>query len=173
MSTPEWLSELVTWAWDRHHNVLSWWIRPLFLIPYCWFAWRRSWPGLVLTLVALATSMFWFPAPERTSPAVLEMLQGERDYLLGEWTVWKVAIALLVPLMFAGIALALWRRSIVWAVVVINGGILFKIAWTFFVSGTDGALAHLLPAVVGLALIDCAAVLAVRWMRRRRTVVTP
>ena len=25
------------WLWQRHHNQLSWYIRPLFLIPVCWF----------------------------------------------------------------------------------------------------------------------------------------
>ena len=168
MSTPEWLSDLVSWAWDRHHNMLSWWIRPLFLIPYCWFAWKRNWLGIILTLLGLITSMAWFPAPDRTSPAVLEMLQSERDYLLGEWTVWKVAIALLIPLVFAGIALALWRRSIGWALVVINAGVGFKIAWTFFFSGTDGAVAHLVPAAIGLAVVNAVMLLGARWLRHRR-----
>ena len=70
--------EFIAWAWERHHNVLSWYIRPLLLLPFCYFAYRRSLFGIVLTLVALATSMFWFPAPETTSPAVREMLAGGR-----------------------------------------------------------------------------------------------
>jgi hypothetical protein len=63
----EWMTELASWAWARHHNVLSWYIRPLFFLPFCFFAYRRSWAGIVATLVALATSMAWFPAP--TKPA--------------------------------------------------------------------------------------------------------
>ena len=58
------INEFTAWAWERHHNVLSWYIRPLFFLPFCYFAYRRSLFGMVLTLVALATSMFWFPAPE-------------------------------------------------------------------------------------------------------------
>ena len=58
------LDEFGAWAWERHHNVLSWYIRPLFLLPFCYFAYRRSLFGITITLVALATSMFWFPAPE-------------------------------------------------------------------------------------------------------------
>ena len=30
--------EFVAWAWGRHHNVLSWYIRPLFFLPFCFFA---------------------------------------------------------------------------------------------------------------------------------------
>lgn len=29
---------LMEWAFARHHNTASWYIRPLFLIPLCWFA---------------------------------------------------------------------------------------------------------------------------------------
>src|SRR5687767_8323883 len=64
-----------------HHNVLSWYVRPLFLLPFCFFAYRRSLWGIVLTLLALATSMFWFPVPEHPSWAVNEMLASEREYL--------------------------------------------------------------------------------------------
>ncbi|TMR91429.1 hypothetical protein [Nonomuraea basaltis] len=163
----EWLNDLAPWIWDRHHNVLSWYIRPLFLLPFCWFAHRRSLTGIVLTLVALVTSMAWFPAPEDPDPAVLGMLAAERAYLLGDWTLWKVAIALLVPLVFTGLALALWRGSLAWTLVVINGAVLFKIVWTFAFGDVSGALAHLPPALLGLAVINPIVILAARRLRRR------
>ena len=65
----EWLTELASWAWARHHNVLSWYIRPVFFLPFCFFAYRRSWAGILATLVALATSMAWFPAPTNPDPS--------------------------------------------------------------------------------------------------------
>jgi hypothetical protein len=34
----EWLPELASWAWARHHNILSWYVRPLFFLPFCFFA---------------------------------------------------------------------------------------------------------------------------------------
>src|ERR671918_2400283 len=91
------------WAWERHHNVLSWYIRPLFFLPFCYFAYRRSLSGMMITLVALATSMFWFPAPERSDPMTLEFLAVEREYLTGDWTLAKALMALLVPLSFAAL----------------------------------------------------------------------
>jgi len=105
------VNEFVSWAWSRHHNVLSWYIRPLFLIPFCYFAYRHSLFGITLTLLGLATSMFWFPAPASVSPAVAEMLASEQVYLLGEWTLLKVLIALIVPVTFTALALAFWKRS--------------------------------------------------------------
>jgi hypothetical protein len=96
------------------------------------------------------------------------MLRTEREYLLGDWTPWKIAIALLVPLTFAGLALALWRRSIGWRLVVVNGAVVFKIAWTFWFVKLEGATAHALPAGLGLAVVDVAVVGAARRLRRRR-----
>jgi hypothetical protein len=29
----EWIDALAAWAWNRHHNVLSWYIRSLHLVP--------------------------------------------------------------------------------------------------------------------------------------------
>jgi hypothetical protein len=52
----------------------------------------------VLTVVALATSMFWFPAPERVDPRAAEFLAVEREYLTSGWSLWKVMLALLVPI---------------------------------------------------------------------------
>ena len=86
----ELINDVAAWAWARHHNILSWYIRPLFLLPFCFFAYRRSLLGIAVTLVALATSMAWFPAPANPSPAVVEMLDAERDYLFGPWNAAKV-----------------------------------------------------------------------------------
>src|SRR3712207_5386511 len=75
MTIPHLLADLGTGAYDRHGNILSWYVRPLFLLPLAWFAYRRSGWGVAATLVALATSMFWFPAPAEPDPRVLEFLQ--------------------------------------------------------------------------------------------------
>jgi hypothetical protein len=159
--------EFMEWAWSRHHNILSWYVRPLFFLPFCFFAYRRSLFGIVLTIIALATSMFWFPAPEHTSSAVNEMLKSEEAYLTANWTLWKVLIALLVPLTFAALGLAFWKRSLVWGLAVVNAAILFKIAWTFLFSTQAGALSHLPAAVLGLVVCDALILLVIRRMRAR------
>jgi hypothetical protein len=159
--------EFVAWAWARHHNVLSWYVRPLFILPFCFFAYRRSLFGIVLTLLALATSMFWFPAPEHASPAVNEMLGAEEAYLTTDWTLWKVLIALLIPLTFAALGLSFWKRSLVWGLAVVNAAIIFKIAWTFLFSTEAGAMSHLPAAVLGLAVCDALILFVMRRMRAR------
>ena len=159
--------EFVAWAWRRHHNVLSWYVRPLFFQPFCYFAYRRNLWGIALTLLALVTSMFWFPAPEHTSPAVNEMLRAEEAYLTANWTLWKVLIALLVPLTFAALGLAFWKRLLVWGFAVVNAAILFKIAWTFLFSTEAGAMSHLPAGVLGLVVCDALILYIMRRIRAR------
>jgi hypothetical protein len=104
---------LAAWAWARHHNVLSWYVRPLFLLPLAWSAHRRSATGIAVTLVGLATSMAWFPAPARVDPRVAEFLRFEQEWLTGEWTGRKVLLAMLAP---AGAGLAVGDVVLVVAV---------------------------------------------------------
>jgi hypothetical protein len=160
------VDEFATWAWARHHNELSWYVRPLFLLPFCYFAYRRSLWGITLTLVALATSMFWFPAPERANPGAVEFLAMEREYLTSDWTPWKVLLALLVPISFAALAVAFWRRSLVWGLAVINAMVLVKIAWSFYFGEESGGLTLLPSAVVGLVVCDAVILYVIRRMRR-------
>jgi hypothetical protein len=160
------LSDFLAWAWARHHNVLSWYIRPLFLIPYIFFAYRRSWKGLVLTVLALASSMFWFPAPATADPAVERFLQAEREYLLGPWTFSKVMFSLTVPAFFGLLAAAFWKRSWWWGVAVINLGALGKIAWSVAEGGSAG-WAVLIPAVIGMLVCNAAVYVGVRYTSRK------
>ena len=71
------------WLWQRHQNQLSWYIRPLFLIPLWWFAYKRSGAGIMATVLLLLTSMGWFPPPRQVSPRVQQFLQFEQQYLQG------------------------------------------------------------------------------------------
>src|ERR687894_2367933 len=166
MAATRTLDEVGAWAWERHHNILSWYIRPLFFLPFCYFAYKRSLFGMVLTLVALATSMAWFPATETTSPAVVEMLAAEKAYFAAGWPLWKILLALIVPISFAALGLAFWKRSLVWGLAVINGAILIKTGWTFVVSSEAGAMSHLPAAVLGLAVLN--AVILYVWQRMRK-----
>ena len=165
--------EFLAWAWERHHNVLSWYIRPLFFLPFCYFAYRRSVSGMMLTLVALATSMFWFPAPERADPMTLEFLAVEREYLTGDWTTAKVLMATLVPISFAALGLVFWRRSIVYGLVLLNVVVLVKLAWSFYFGDTSGGLTLLPTALAGLAICDAVILYVVHRMRRRRSSSEP
>jgi hypothetical protein len=104
---------------------------------------------------------------------VVEMLDAERNYLFGPWNPAKIFASLLIPATFTALALAFWRRSLVWGLAVINGAVLFKIGWTYAVSAAAGANAHLLPALAGLLLVNAVIVVAARHTVRRRSETRP
>ena len=161
----EWLNDFLAWAWDRHHNVISWYIRPLFLLPFCYFAYRRSLLGISLTLFALATSMFWFPKPEQPDPKVLEFLEMEKAHLTGAWTLSKTLLTLLVPISLAALALAFWKRSVILGLVVMDALALGKVVWSFYYGGTAGGSVIASPALAGLVICNAVVLLVARKSR--------
>ena len=158
------LDGFLAWAWGRHHNVLSWYVRPLFVLPLAYFSYRRSLSGIALTLVALSTSMFWFPAPERLDPRVEEFLALEREWLTGEWTAGKIASALAVPALLGILCLAFWGRSLLWGLIVVNAIAVTKVAWGV-VDGAGSGWVMLGPALLGLAVCQAAVLYAAGRLR--------
>src|SRR5215217_4113780 len=165
--------EFIGWAWERHHNVLSWYIRPLFFLPFCFFAYKRSLSGMILTLVALATSMFWFPAPEHSDSNTLEFLAVEREYLTGDWTMTKVLMASLVPISFAALGFVFWKRSIVYGLVLMNAVVVAKLVWSFYFGNASGGLTLLPSALAGLAVCDAVILYVVHRIRKRSSPKSP
>jgi hypothetical protein len=162
----ELLNDFLSWVWARHHNELSWYVRPLFLLPFCYFAYRRSLEGILVTLLIFPTSLFWFPAPENPSPRVEGYLAWERQFLLEGSVAARVALVLLVVTFFVALAVAFWRRSWLWGLAVINAGTLLKVVWSVASGGTAG-WASLVPSLFTLAVTDVAILLAMRFLRRR------
>ena len=62
----------------------------------------------------------------------------EKDYLTGHWSHTRVLLGLLVPLSLAALALAFWRRSLLYGLVVLDSLMLAKIAWSFYYGGEAG-----------------------------------
>src|SRR5918998_3931621 len=163
----ELLNDFLSWVWARHHNELSWYVRPLFLLPFCFFAYRRSLTGVLVTLLIFPTSLFWFPAPKNPSPRVEGYLAWERQFLLEGSVAARVALVVLVVAFFVALAVAFWRRSWLWGLAVINAGTLLKVIWSVAFGGATG-WASLVPSVFTLAVTDAAILLAMRWLKRRR-----
>lgn len=139
------------WAFERHQNMLSWYIRPLFIIPFCYFAYKRSWAGISVTIFLLFTSMFWFPTPDVVSEEALQFLQLEMDYLNSSWGLAKVLMTLLVPLSLIALGAAFWKRNLLFGISVIVLIAVAKILWSA-VFGGEAGMSILAPAIVGLII---------------------
>jgi len=153
------------WAFERHHNILSWYIRPVFIIPMVFFAFKKSFAGISASIFVLFTSMFWFPAPEVKDPKVMEFLAFEMDYLKGEWTAEKIAVSLLVPLFFFMLLMFAWKRSLKWLFGVIIGAAFLKSSWSIVFGGKAG-MSVLKPALTGL--IICAVFLGYFFKKQKQ-----
>lgn len=144
------------WVFERHQNLLSWYVRPLFLIPFCYAAYKRSWAGISGTIFLLLTSMFWFPKPEFVSDQVREFLALEMGYLQGNWNLAKILLSALVPISLGVLAFAFWRRNIWFGLSVLVFIAIAKMTWSVLYAGEAGK-SIFVPAILGL--IICAALI--------------
>lgn len=142
---------LFNWAFERHHNQLSWYIRPLFLIPFCYFAYKRSWAGISATIFLLMTSMFWFPKPETSNELVKQFLDMEMEYLMGSWGTFKILVTLIIPISFIALGMALWKRSLWVGLSVVVFMAVGKMIWSVTEGGESGK-SIFVPATIGLVI---------------------
>ncbi|MEA5095081.1 hypothetical protein SDC9_125300 [bioreactor metagenome] len=142
---------IFNWAFARHHNIWSWYIRPLFIIPIIFFAFKKSLTGIFASIFALFTSMFWFPAPETSSPQVMTFLAYEMEYLKGVWTAPKIIMSLSVPIFFIVLIIAAWKKNWRLLLGVVIAAALLKIIWSVVFSGEAG-MSVLKPAITGLII---------------------
>ena len=139
------------WVFDRHHNQWSWYIRPIFLIPFCFFAYKRSWTGISITVFCLFTSMFWFPKPDIVNNQVSSFLQFEKEYLLGKWDLVKILFTLLIPFSLGMLCTAFWRKNVGFGMVVVITIALMKILWSIMYGGEAGK-SIIVPSITGLII---------------------
>ena len=161
----EWLGDFWAWAWARHQNPLSWYVRPLFVLPLCYFAYKKSVTGVVVTVIGVLTSMFWFPAPSDADPRAAEFLAMEQRYVTGGWTWAKTAMTVLVPVWFILLGRAFWRRSWITGIMVINVGVALKVIWSFYFGGA-AAWSIVPPVAIGAVISN--GVLVYVLLRRRK-----
>ncbi|MBS1747039.1 MAG: hypothetical protein JST21_12785 [Bacteroidetes bacterium] len=141
----------LNWVFERHQNQMSWFIRPVFLIPFCFFAYRRSWAGISITIFCLFTSMFWFNKPEIINEEERIFLQFEKSWLNAEWDYKKWMLILTVPISFFALGLAFWKRSLLMGLGVVVLMATGKIIWSIYNTG-DAGKSILVPAIIGLVL---------------------
>ncbi|MDX8367946.1 hypothetical protein [Cytobacillus sp. IB215665] len=143
--------DFFNWTFERHHNVLSWYVRPLFLIPFCFFAYKRSLAGISATIFLQFTSMFWFPKPETTNELVNQFLAMEMVYLQGELNFSLISQTLLIPISFIALGVVLWKRNLKLGISVVILMTIGKMIWSV-VQGGESGTSIFIPAMLGLII---------------------
>ncbi len=155
------------WAYERHQNQLSWYLKPLFLIPFCYFAYKRSWAGILGTIFLLLTSMFWFPKPTVISEQAKQFLEMEKEYLSGDWGFAKVLMSSLVPISLTALAVAFWKRSLWFGLSVIVFIAIAKMTWSVMFGGEAGK-SIFIPAILGLVTCIILIYIGFRKLEKRK-----
>ena len=153
------------WAFARHQNTLSWYIRPLFIIPIVIGAYRKSYAVIFISIFSLFTSMFWFPQPAAPDRRVIGFLNFEKGYLTSGWTVDKIFVVIAIILFFLFIIYSTWQRKwklLLWAV---TAGAALKVIHSVIFGGEDG-LSIIKPALAGL--IVCIAAIVFPIIKKRK-----
>ncbi len=143
--------EMLNWAFERHLNPLSWYIRPVFLIILVYFAYKQRIKGVILTFVLMMSSMFWFPAPEKINPQMAKVLEYEQ-MLLSNPVTFVLTIAFMM-VFIVSILIAFWKKSIKLGLVIVNVTLIAKVLLALLFTGEDG-WAPLGNTVFGLILIN-------------------
>jgi hypothetical protein len=143
--------EILVWAFQRHLNPLSWYIRPVFLIVLVYFAYKRSWEGVIITFVFMMSSMVWFPAPKTINPQMQEVLEYEQ-MLLSD----PVSAILTIAVMMVSVGLILisfWKHSLKLGLIILNVSLIGKVILSLLFTGENG-WGPLGTIIFGLILVN-------------------
>jgi len=147
-------SDIGVWVWDRHQNLFSWYSRPLFIIPAAYYAYRHKPWHVIGCMSLLGTSLFWFPAPAQVSAAVTDYLEWEKQlFFINENRLPLIAMSLAVVVFLFGFFYSLWKRNVLYGLILINIGTLMKIVVSLLF-GQKAGTAAIAPSISSLLAIN-------------------
>lgn len=148
---------LAAWVWDRHQNQFSWYSRPLFLIPACYYAYRKNIWLVIGFMAMLFCSLFWFAAPSNVPAHVSDYLEWEKQlFFTNESIVPLLVLTLVVAGFLVALFTAFWRRNPWLGLVLVNVGTVLKIVVSIALGKESGAAA-IVPSLSSMAIINFAA----------------
>lgn len=128
--------EMVHWAFERHLNPLSWYIRPIFMILLAYMAYKRSWKGIIITSILMMSSMVWFPAPDQIDPQMYEVLKYEKQLFSHPLSGTLAVLALLASIVL--LCFVFWKRSLKLGWIVCNVVLIGKLVLSLVFTGKNG-----------------------------------
>ncbi|WP_142506427.1 hypothetical protein [Melghirimyces algeriensis] len=161
------LHDFLDWAFARHLNPLSWYIRPIFLMIICIFAYKRSWKGMVTTFFLMTSSMVWFPPPQTIDPRMQAVLEYEKMLLQDPLS---ATLTIFVGVIFVVLAcLAFWKHSLKMGLVILNAMLIGKVVFGLIFTGENG-WAPIGNTLFGLIIVNGIAVYLLYRKRKPETI---
>ena len=164
----EFLTEFSDWAWARHHNEWSWFIRPFIVLAFCTAAWFRRRNLVVAIGFFFPISAVVFPAPAVPKPYVIAFLNSERQLLEGlslfSWFIFVSAVVLFLWLLAA----AFWKRSFWLGILLANAATAIKLMFSLFV-WPDTGQAAIFPSLLTMVIVNALAFLMWQLYLRRKS----
>ncbi len=159
---------LAAWVWDRHQNQFSWYSRPLFLIPVCYYAYRRN-LGLILGfMIMLFCSLFWFEAPAEVPSHVSAYLDWEKQlFFSNESLIPLFTLVVVVCVFLILLFTAFWQRNPVLGLILINAGTVAKVVVSVALAKETGA-ASIVPSLSSLIVVNLVAFVLWRVLKQKR-----
>ncbi|MBM7583549.1 cbb3-type cytochrome oxidase subunit 3 [Bacillus pakistanensis] len=143
--------EILEWAFRRHLNPLSWYIRPVFLVVLAYFAYKHHRKGLLITFLLMMSSMVWFPPPETINGQMQAVLDMEEKLLSNP--VSAVITITFMMVFVVTIGMAFWKHSLTLGLLVMNVTLIGKVALSLLFTGENG-WAPLGNTIFGLLLVN-------------------
>lgn len=142
------------WIWNRHQNQFSWYSRPLFIIPACYYAYKQKLGFVIGIMVLLGTSLFWFAPPTEVSETISGYLDWERQMFFNSSNRNPIIILSISVLIFLFLLFyAFWQKSFWIGLLVLNIGNILKIGVSIFFGG-DAGMASIVPTLSSILILN-------------------
>jgi hypothetical protein len=122
--------------WERHKNPVSWVCRPFFGLIIGYGAILRSWHIILVGVLGIGTSWFWFPKRKNTPTWAEEFINKEFEVLTPDnpWDLRRVVFPSVgLPLGLAGLAILLWYLAYPWnwlGMLILIAATILKVVWS-------------------------------------------
>lgn len=122
--------------WERHKNPISWVCRPFFGLIIGYGGILQSWPLILVGVLGIGTSWFWFPKWKHTPAWAEEFINKEFGVLTPDnrWDLRRVVLPSVgLPLGLASLAALLWYLSYPWnwvGILVLVIVTVLKVVWS-------------------------------------------
>jgi hypothetical protein len=157
------------WIWERHQNQFSWYSRPLFLLPACYYAYRHRLWLVIGFMTLLGCSLFWFAPPEHVPEHIHGYLEWEKQLFFSHDSHLPLFLLVVVVIVFlAGLFRAFWQKNPWLGLLLINVGTLLKVVVSVTL-GQEAGMAAVFPSLSSIVIINAVAFVAWKFLGKTRT----